>query len=188
MDNISRAARSTDKATDKAIDKATAKRGMAGHWISDLAEAAKTHDQMLLKREHSRAQEAQFIAANSQRFWDGLMAAVEADVLRFQQEFAHDPKGSLMLEKVAPNGFRVMRPSLPDVSLYVHLNVSGEAIEFQYRTGADGKPAASDWSGTLTFRVHTGGTLYLNQYGRDFRNFEELSRMFLERIFKGAFR
>jgi hypothetical protein len=43
---------------DKAMDKATAKREMAGHWISDLAEAAKTHDQMLLKREHSRAQEA----------------------------------------------------------------------------------------------------------------------------------
>jgi hypothetical protein len=179
MDSVSRAARLTDKAT--------AKREMAGDWISDLAEAAKTHDRMLLKREHSRAQVAQVIAANSQRFWDGLLATVEADVLRFQHEFAHDPNGSLILEKF-PTGFRVVRPSLPDVSLHVHLDVSGEAIEFQYRTDAGGKPAVSEWSGTLTFRVNTNGTLYLNQYGRDFMNFEELSRMFLERVFKGALR
>ena len=143
---------------------------------------------MLLKREHSRAREAQAIAANSQRFWDGLIATVEADVLRFQQEFAHDPKRSLMLERIAPNGFRVLRPVFPGVSLDVHLKLSGEAIEFKYSTGAGGKHAASEWSGTLTIRVDPNGALYLNQYGRDFMNFEELSRMFLERVFKGAFR
>jgi len=161
---------------------------MAHDWISDLAEAAKSHDQMLLKREHSRAQEAKLIAVNSHGFWDGLMATIEADVLRFQHEFAQDPKRSLMLEKVVPNGFRVLRPVFPGVSLDVHLNPSGEAIEFQYRAVAGGKHAASEWSGTLTFQVDSNGALYLNQYGRDFMNFEELSRMFLERVFKGAFR
>ena len=74
------------------------------------------------------------------------------------------------------------------MSLDVQLKLSGEAIEFKYCTGAGGERAGSEWSGTLTIRVDTNGELYLNQYGRDFTNFEELSRVFLERVFKGAFR
>ena len=75
---------------------------------------------------------------------------------------------------IAPHGFQVLRPDFPGVSLDVHLKLSGEAIEFQYRTGAGGKHAASEWSGTLTFRVNTDGALYLNQYGRDFVKFAGL--------------
>jgi len=106
----------------------------AGDWIGELAEAAKTHDQLTLKREHDRVRETQVIAANSQRLWERLVATVEGDVLRFQHEFAHDPKRSLMLERIAPNGFRVFSPVFPGVSLHVQLKLSGEAIEFKYCT------------------------------------------------------
>jgi len=161
---------------------------VASDWISELAETAKQHDKQHLTREHRRAQEAQVIAVNSQRFWEGLLATVEHDVLRFQREFAQDTKRSLALEKIAPNGFRVFRPVFPGVSLNVQLQPPSEAIEFKYHTGAANGHAKSDWSGTLAIRVDTKGELYLNQYGRDFMTFDEISRMFLERVFKGAFR
>jgi len=159
---------------------------MTRDWIGELAEAARAHDQLLLMREQSRAQETQTIAAKSQCFWDGLVATVEADVIRFQQEFADDPKRSLVLEKFAPHGFRVSRPFSPGASLDVQLKLCANAIEFRFCAGAG--HSASGWSGTLAMRVNAGGELYLNQYGRDFMSFAELSRMFLERVFKGAFR
>jgi hypothetical protein len=161
---------------------------MPSDWIGELAEAARTNDQLLLMREHSRAQEAQAIAAKSQCFWDGQVDTVEADVGRFQREFADDPKRSVTLERIGPGGFRVLRPSSPGVSLDVQLKLCARAIEFKFSAGAGGNQGASGWSGTLAMRVNTGGDVYLNQYGRDFMNFEELSRMFLERVFKGTFR
>ncbi len=139
-------------------------------------------------REYHRAQETQVIAANCQCYWTNLVAALEQDILRFQQEFAHDPKRSLTLEKVEPHGFRVFRPAGPGLSLDVWLQPASRAIEFKYHTFGIDRHAACDWSGTLTIRVNTGGELYLSQYGRDFLTFDEISRMFLERVFKGAFR
>jgi hypothetical protein len=163
---------------------------MAGDWIGELAEAARAHDEQHLMREHRRAQEAEVVAAKCQCFWATLVATVEQDILRFQHEFAHDSNRSLALEKPEgkPYGFRVFRPAGSGLSLDVWLHPASRAIEFKYHTIAVDRHAASDWSGTLTIRVDTGGELYLSQYGRDFLNFDEISRMFLERVFKGAFR
>ncbi len=159
-----------------------------GDWISELAETARAHDKQHLMREHRRAHEAQIIADNSQRFWEALLATVEEDILRFKQEFAHDPQKSLALEKIEPHGFRVLRPILPGLSLHVWLQPSSGSIEFKYRTLGVDKHAASDWCGTLAIRVDTSGKLYVSQYGRNFLDFDEISKMFLERVFKRAFR
>jgi hypothetical protein len=161
---------------------------MTGDWIGELAETARTQDKQHLMREHRRAQESEVIGANCQRFWEALVAAVEEDILRFQQEFAHDPSRSLALDKAEPNSFRVFRPDGPGLSLDVWLCSAHRAIEFKYHTVAVNRNSASDWSGTLTIQVDTGGKLYLSQYGRNFLTFDEISRMFLERVFKGAFR
>ena len=162
---------------------------MPGDWISELAETAKKHDKHHLSLENRRAKEARVIADNCQRFWDGLLAVVERDVARFQQEFAHDPKRSLTMEKTAPHCFRVFRTASSGVTLDVHLQTSDSAaIDFKYISAAGHQHAASEWSGSLAFRVGPNEELYLSQYGRDYPDLDEISRMFLERVFKGAFR
>ena len=158
---------------------------MGDDWIGKLAKEARTHDEERLKQEQHRLREAQVTAAKSQRLWDALIATIERDMLRFRQEFAHDPRESLALERITPNSFRVCRPDFPSVSLDVQLKPSGGEIEFRYTTAAE-EHAVPEWSGTLVIRVDPSDNLYLNQYGRDFFNLDEVSKMFLERILKGV--
>lgn len=155
-------------------------------WIGELAHTAKTFDRRHRERERRRAQEEQAIAAGGQRFWAALVATVERDLLRFQQEFADEPGRCLILEKGAPDSFRVIRAGIQSVRLHVQLKPSGREIEFRYNAIADDESATLSCSGTLHMRADRNGELYLNQYGRDFLNFDDLSRMFLERIFKGV--
>ena len=159
---------------------------MPEDWIGKLAEEAKTHDEQQLKREQHRLHEGQVTAEKSQRLWDALLATVERDVRRFQQEFAHDPKRSLALERIPPSGFRVCRPEFPSVSLDVRLQPSGVGIEFKYDTTTGHEHATSEWSGTLVIRVDPNDNLYLSQYGRDFLSLDEVSKMFLERVLTGV--
>lgn len=157
---------------------------METDWIGELADTAKTFDRQHREHERRRAEEAQAIAASGEQFWFALVVTVERDLLRFRQEFADEPGRSLILEKIAPDSFRVIRAGLAAVKLSVQLKPSGRHIEFRYE--ADDESATLKSSGILDMRADRNGALYLNQYGRDFLNFDDVSRMLLERIFKGV--
>jgi hypothetical protein len=155
-------------------------------WIGELADTAKTFDRRHRERERRRTQEEHAIAAGGRKFWVSLIATVERDLVRFQQEFADEPGRSLVLEKSAPESFRVLRAGIPSVRLQVQLKPSGREIEFRYNAITDDESATLRCSGVLHMRADRNGEIYLNQYGRDFLNFDDVSRMFLERIFKGV--
>jgi len=158
---------------------------MTTDWIGELAETAKTHDRRHRERERRLELESRAITAGSQNFWNDLTATVERDLLRFQREFDNEPGRTLVLEPLAANSFWVVRPGFPGVKLHVQMHPSGRAIEFRYNAIADDTSSTLKCCGTLDMRVDRNGQLYLNQYGRDFLNFDEVSRMFLERVFMG---
>jgi hypothetical protein len=155
-------------------------------WIGELAETARVQEIQHRERERRRVQEAQAISDGGQRFWKELMDTVEQDLLRFQREFDDEPGRTLVLEKFDPNGFRVVRPGFPGVKLNVQLHASFRAVEFRYNAVADDESAVLKCSGILDMRVDRNGELYLNQYGRDFSSFSDVSRMLLERVLKGV--
>jgi len=159
--------------------------GMVVDWIGEIAETAKTHDQRHRERERRKVQEAEAIAAHAQDFWESIVTTVERDLLRFQEAFPFDPDRSLKLDMTGPQAFQVIRTGC-GVKLAVQAHASCRAIEFRYNPVAGDQSGTLKCSGILDMRADRNGDLYLSQYGRDFLSFDDISRMLLERIFRGV--
>ena len=158
---------------------------MANNWIDELAAATHKQDAQESLDETRRVHEAQVISGKLEQLWADLVHVVQRDVLRFQQDFPDDPKRSMEFKQVSQTAFRLSRADLSSCSLGVELKPANSAVEFEYDRKTGSETQESLWSGSLAARVDSDDNLYLNQYGRDFRNLDEVSKLFLERVFEG---
>jgi hypothetical protein len=164
---------------------------MADDWIDKLADKVHEQDAQALKDEQLRLHEAQVISEKSRGFWEDLVAVVQGDLRRFEKDFPHDPKRIMEFNQISPTCFQLSKAGRPGFSCNVELHPESARIEFKYgRTSRDEPPTGNDaptsgWSGTLVMRADSNDNLYLSQYGRDFRSLDEVSKLFLERVFTG---
>jgi hypothetical protein len=158
---------------------------MADDWIDKLAKEAHKQDDRNVLEENRRLHEKQVITGNIQRLWEDLVLVVQRDVLRFQHDFPDDPKRLMEFNQTSQTAFRLSKARFASLSLDVELEAANAVIQFKYGRPTGDASSASVWSGTLVIRVDSNDKLYLNQYGRDFRDLDEVSKLFLEKVFTG---
>jgi hypothetical protein len=158
---------------------------MADNWIDKLAKDAHKQDDRNVLEENRRLHEEQVIAGNIQRLWEDLVFVVQRDVQRFQHDFPDDPKRFMEFNQTSQTAFRLSKARSASLSLDVELKAANAVIQFKYGRPNSGASSASLWSGTLVIRVDSSDKLYMNQYGRDFHDLNEVSRFFLEKVFTG---
>ena len=112
--------------------------------------------------------------------WEALVADVERDVSKFQQDFPDDKRRSLQFDKTSLDAFRVHRANDPIIDLDVHLDIPQGEIEFTEKENSEDDAL----SGSLFVRVDTKDNLYLTQYGRDFFDMNDAARLLLEPVFR----
>jgi hypothetical protein len=158
---------------------------MPDNWIDNFADKTHRQDAQELKDDQRRLHEARVTSEKSREFWEDVVAAVERDVRRFEKDFPHDPKRIMEFVRLSQTCFRLSRADHPYFSCTVEFHPESAAIDFKYvRASGDDTPATG-WSGTIVMQVDSNDNLYLNQYGRDFRNIDDVSRMLLEPVFTG---
>ena len=157
---------------------------MSDNWIDNLADKEHKQDAEQLQDEKLRLHEAQVISEKGRGLWEDLVLVVQRDVRRFEKDFPHDPKRIMEFNQVSPTCFRLSRHDHPSFSCNVEFHPKTAEIEFNFVQTSDDAAATSGWSGSLVIRVDADDNLYLNQYGRDFRNLDDVSKLFLEPVFR----
>jgi hypothetical protein len=164
---------------------------MADDWIDELADKVHKQDARALKDKQLRLHEAQVISEKGLGFWEDLVVVVQRDLRGFEKAFPHDSNRIMEFNQISPTCFRLSKADRPGFSCTVEIHPESAGIEFRYDRTSREKPPTSDdaptsgWSGTLVMRVDSNDNLYLSQYGRDFRSLDEVSKLFLERVFTG---
>lgn len=156
---------------------------MADDWIGELAGKVHKQDAQALKDERLRLHEARVISEKSRGFWEDLVVVVQRDLREFEKAFPHEPKRIMEFNQISPTCFRLSKADRPGFSCNVELHSESAEIEFNYGRISRDEPRTSTWSGRLVLRVDANDKLYLSQYGRDFLSLEEVSKLFLERVF-----
>ena len=157
---------------------------MPDNWIDNLADKVHKQDAEQLQDEKLRLHEAQVISEKSRGLWEDLVLVVQRDVRRFEKDFPHDPKRLIEFNQFSPTCFRLSRQGHPSFSCAVEFHAEAAEIEFRFVQTSNDASAITGWSGSLVIRVDADDNVYLNQYGRSFRNLDDVSRLFLEPVFK----